>query len=146
MEGFAALVVVVLLNIVVTNILYKIFIKGTKNGCLYLMLCIVTVVLIPSFFLALYKCKRTMTKETEPLKGIEYAPTEPLVDKYMELIEKYGIDNTPQSWNKVRGIWFVVNESPDIPTEKKRILRNFLMTKGLRLVGNDKNIIDNYKK
>ena len=33
-----------------------------------------------------------MTKETEPLKGIEYAPTEPLVDKYMELIEKYGIE------------------------------------------------------
>ena len=63
----------------------------------------------------------------------------------MKYINSYGIINYPESWNKVRGVWFSINESSQVPTDKKRELRDFLTTKGLRLVGNDKNVIDNYK-
>ena len=66
-------------------------------------------------------------------------------DNLMKYINSYGIINEPESWNMVRGVWFAVNESPQVPTAKKRELRDFLTTKGLRLVGNDKNVIDNYK-
>ena len=55
------------------------------------------------------------------------------------------LDNKPESWNMLRGVWFSINESSNIPTEKKRKIRTILTTKGLRLVGNDKDVIDNYK-
>ena len=64
----------------------------------------------------------------------------------MKYINSYGIINEPESWNMVRGVWFSINESSQVPTDKKRELRDFLTTKGLRLVGNDKDVIDNYGK
>ena len=65
-------------------------------------------------------------------------------DALTKYINSYGIINEPESWNMVRGVWFAINESSKVPTTKKRELRDFLTTKGLRLVGNDKNVIDNY--
>ena len=67
-------------------------------------------------------------------------------DALTKYINSYGIINEPESWNMVRGVWFAINESSKVPTTKKRELRDFLTTKGLRLVGNDKNVIDNYGK
>lgn len=66
-------------------------------------------------------------------------------DTLMKYINSYGIFNEPESWNQLRGVWFAINESSNITSSKKRELRDFLTTKGLRLVGNDKNVIDNYK-
>ena len=78
-------------------------------------------------------------------ENIKISPSEELADQLMDVINKYGINNQPKIWNELRGIWFVVNECPEISTAKKSELRNFLMTKGLRLDGRDKDIIDNYK-
>lgn len=89
---------------------------------------------------------KEVKKFVEPIKEkVQTNPCDSNVDAYMDMIEEYGILNEPQSWNQVRAIWFMVNESPDVTTDKKRQLRNFLMAKGLRLTNSDKNVIDNYK-
>lgn len=72
-------------------------------------------------------------------------PSDFTVDNLIAYTEREGCWNEPQYWNQLRGVWFAVNESPNVSTAKKTELRNFLMTKGLRLVGNDKNVIDNFK-
>lgn len=150
-EVFAAtspiicLAIIILLNIVVKNAIYKSLLKGNSNIGGFALICFLTVALIPAFFLGIKKYSAEIKAEGAELEKIEVDPTEAQVDKYIELVQKYGISNNPQSWNKVRGFWFITNESPYVTTEKKIKFRNFLMSKGLRLVGNDKNVIDNYK-
>ena len=140
-----SLSVIILLNIVVKNAIYKSLLKGNSVLGGFALICFLTVFLIPGFFLGIKKYSAEIKAEGAELEKVEVDPTEAQVDKYIELVQKYGISNNPQSWNKVRGFWFIANESPYVTTEKKTKLRNFLMSKGLRLVGNDKNVIDNYK-
>ncbi len=67
------------------------------------------------------------------------------LDKLQKNIEAWGVLNEPKYWNELRGAWYILNESPNIPTQKKTEFRNFLTVEGLRLSGTDKNIIDNFK-
>ncbi len=90
------------------------------------------------------------TRETENAREniynkISANPTESAIQELIEFIQVNAIINTPQSWNKVRGVWFIVNESPNISTETKYRFRDFLMTKGLRITGKDKEVIKNHK-
>ena len=75
--------------------------------------------------------------------NLEASQTNENVDEFMKFISKYGIVNQPPVWNRVRGIWFMVNESQNVTTEKKTELRNLLVSKGLRLTPNERKIIDN---
>ena len=71
-------------------------------------------------------------------------PSDILVNEFIDKVQKCGFPNHPTAWNHIRGVWFVVNESSNVSTPKKTEFRNFLMSVGLRLVGNDKNVTDNY--
>ena len=89
-------------------------------------------------------------KKHKKLRATTYSeatkkPTVQSIDNLIDYIECYGCQNEPQYWKQLRGVWFAVNESSQVPSAKKRELRDFLTTNGLRLVGNDKNVIDNYK-
>ena len=112
----------------------------------FLSACAVPCGVIAAFVIAYCKVVKQVNNEFDSVwKEIRISPTETLVNQFMEKINKYALPNDPQTWNQVRGVWFMVNECPNITTAKKTEFRNFLMTIGLNLSGNDKNVIDNYK-
>lgn len=148
-----ALGIVVVVNVLAVKFFKRKFIKRPRSfplGWLFLSLlsgCVIPSGVIPAFIIAYRKVVKKAGNEFNSVwEEIKVSPTETLVNQLMENIKKYDLPNNPQAWNQVRGVWFIVNDSPNISTAKKTELRNFLMTKGLRLVGNDKNIIDNYGK
>lgn len=67
------------------------------------------------------------------------------VDRFLTYVKQWGFCNEPQQWNQLRGTWFIVNESSNVSTAKKKELRDYLITNGLRLNNSEKQIIDNYK-
>lgn len=72
-------------------------------------------------------------------------PNNENVDILVEELEKYGCTNTPNAWNQLRALWFTINESPNVTTDKKKQLKQFLMLQGLTMHHHDAQIIDNYK-
>ena len=142
-----------LLIVLLVILQYLIFIKIKKYnfvmGCVGISLLLllisgfsVFVSSIVAFFLYAVKFEKTKRKTFDTIIKNTDSNSPDILMKY---INSYGIINYPESWNKVRGVCFSINESSQVPTDKKRELRDFLTTKGLRLVGNDKNVIDNYK-
>lgn len=141
------IVIAILITVPMSKFIYK-AIKGSSGynagGCLVFSIAFLPC--LPAYIIAVKRYNKEVKKFVEPIKEkIQTNPCDSNVDAYMDMIEEYGILNEPQSWNQVRAIWFMVNESPDVTTDKKRQLRNFLMAKGLRLTNSDKNVIDNYK-
>lgn len=76
-------------------------------------------------------------------KNLEASQTNENVDEFIKIVSRGSITNQPPVWNRVRGIWFMVNESPNVTTDRKTELRNLLVSKGLRLTPNERKIIDN---
>ena len=149
--AFISLISVVPLNILAVKFFRKQFMKFPRSFPLGWLLfsilsaCVIPFGLIPGFIIAYRKhCKEGTNEMKAVWKKIMVAPNETLVNQFMEMVKKYGLPNHPKAWNQVRGVWFVVNDCPNISTAKKTEFRNFLMSVGLRLVGNDKNVTDNY--
>lgn len=150
-SGLVTIVVIVaaviLLTLPISNFIYK-AIKGSSgynaSGCLVLSIMIWP--FLPAYIIAFKRYSKEIKTKVEPVKqNIQRNPTDSNVNDYMDIIEEYGIYNDPKTWNQVRAVWFVVNESSAVTTQKKKELRNFLMSKGLRLTNSDKNVIDNYR-
>ena len=68
------------------------------------------------------------------------------VDELITYLNKYRCEDRPNAWHQLRGVWFAINESPNVSTEKKRQLKTLLLTKGLYLHKEEGQIIDNYLK
>jgi|GEM_PF-2453344 len=71
-------------------------------------------------------------------------PTEENVLELMKCLEKAGINNHPDTWQRMRGLWNVVNKSNQITTPTKEKFIAQLIAKGLYI--NNTNVIDNYGK
>lgn len=137
-----------ILWVIALFIQYRIFLAIKKNTAIYtyvgvsVLLAFVFGSSVVAYFLYRFKFAK-IRKQT--FDNIIKNTDSNAPDTLMKYINSYGIINEPESWNMVRGVWFSINESSKVPTGKKRELRDFLTTKGLRLVGNDKDIIDNYR-
>lgn len=137
---FAA-IYVILSYLIASKIMYVKLYKNPRCTSQIFFISLITIFLLPAYIYAYRKYSKQRDGEIDSLAALETAPNEMLINKYMELMTKYC---EPQNTDKARAIWIIVNESSAITTEKKREFRNFLMTRGLNLVGNDKNVIDNY--
>lgn len=73
-------------------------------------------------------------------------PSDSSVDVFLNYVKQWGFYNHPEQWNQIRGVWFIINESSNVSTYKKKELRDYLMTNGLRMNNSEKQIIDNYSK
>lgn len=142
----AAIVVAVLV------LLFK-FLKRTyisliiqkKTIGVYVLL-LLTVWILFIGFIALAAAANEIKKERGKVYAkITAAPSDQAADELIELIQKYGCDNEPNEWNKLRSVWIAINESPDVSTEKKKQLKQFLMLQGLTMHYQDAKIIDNCK-
>lgn len=71
-------------------------------------------------------------------------PTEENLLNLMQCLETSSVNNHPDTWQRLRGLWNVVNKSNRITTPTKEKFIAMLMAKGLYL--NNTNVIDNYGK
>ena len=76
---------------------------------------------------------------------IAASPSDQAADELIAYIQQYGCENHPNAWNRLRSIWITFNESPNVSTEKKKQLKQFLMLQGLTMHYQDAQIIDNCK-
>lgn len=76
---------------------------------------------------------------------IATSPSDQTADELIAYIQQYGCENHPNAWNRLRSIWITFNESPNVSTEKKKQLKQFLMLQGLTMHYQDSKIIDNCK-
>ena len=76
---------------------------------------------------------------------IAASPSDQAADELIAYIQQYGCENHPNAWNRLRSIWITFNESPNVSTEKKKQLKQFLMLQGLTMHYQDSKIIDNCK-
>lgn len=76
--------------------------------------------------------------------AVANTPSDFTVDNLIAYIKREGCWNEPQYWNQLRAVWLAVNESPNVSTEKKKQLKQFLMLKGLTMHHQDAQIIDNH--
>ena len=97
--------------------------------------------------LAKYASKKTQ-EQYAIMSGLAKAPTDEKVDAFMELVDSEGgqIGNNPDNWNSFRNLWFAVNESPNVTTQKKNLFCMWLCNKGLILSERQARIKDNYGK
>ena len=110
------------------------------------VLLLLTILILFIGFIALAAATNEIKKEKDKVYAkITAAPSNQTADELIELIQKYGCDNEPNAWNKLRSVWITINESPNVSTEKKKQLKQFLMLQGLTMHYQDSKIIDNCK-
>ena len=101
------------------------------------------------FFLGFFALAGALTqlrRERDQLFArIAMSPSDQTADELIAHIQKYGCENNPNAWNKLRSVWITINESPNVSTEKKKQLKQFLMLQGLTMHYQDSKIIDNCK-
>lgn len=97
-------------------------------------------------FFALLGAVTQLRKERDRLFArIAMSPSNQTADELIAYIQQYGCENNPNAWNRLRSIWITFNESPNVSTEKKKQLKQFLMLQGLTMHYQDSKIIDNCK-
>ena len=97
-------------------------------------------------FFALVGALTQLRKERDRLFArIAMSPSDQTADELIAYVQQYGCENNPNAWNKLRSIWITFNESPNVSTEKKKQLKQFLMLQGLTMHYQDAQIIDNCK-
>lgn len=97
-------------------------------------------------FFALVGALTQLRKERDRLFArIAMSPSDQTADELIAYVQQYGCENNPNAWNRLRSIWITFNESPNVSTEKKKQLKQFLMLQGLTMHYQDAQIIDNCK-
>ncbi len=60
-------------------------------------------------------------------------PSDRRVDELIEFLNRYKCPNDPNSWHRLRGVWYACNQSDNISVAKKEELKTFLLMQGLYL-------------
>lgn len=96
------------------------------------------------FFFLLVPMWKSGIETGDSVGAVINNPTEENLLILMERLEKSDIDNHPDTWQTVRGLWNVVNRSNQITTPTKEKFIAQLIAKGLYI--SNTNVIDNYGK
>ena len=110
-----------------------------------IIMCATAVVYGLGIFAAFGAVVQIRKEKDKAYKKITVLPSDSAADELIATIKKYGCENKPNEWNKLRGVWITINESPNVSTEKKKQLKQFLMLQGLTMHYQDSKIIDNCK-
>lgn len=146
------LVIIILLYYLAIKLQTNLFVRWQRNGhsgrmVIYLVVTLFTFWFGLSGFIALVCASTKMNKEREKVyNALSQNPNDANVDALIEELQGVGCENHPNAWNRLRALWMITNESPNVTTEKKKQLKQFLMLKGLSIYHQDAQIIDNYKE
>lgn len=81
---------------------------------------------------------------TEKIKEtVKTNPTQENVENYIKHISRVTPINHPDEWNKLKDIWLIIRNSPNVEYNTKVELRDLLIKKGLRLTDKQKEIKQN---
>lgn len=148
----AGIPIVAILGVVCYVFFYKalkqLYIRliSKKNTAAILALFILTGLIYFVGAFALAGAQAQIAKDKDKLfSKITASPSDQTADELIAHIQKYGCTNEPNAWNKLRSVWITINESPNVSTEKKKQLKQFLMLQGLTMHYQDSKIIDNCK-
>ncbi len=148
MLGFS-LILIIVIYLLAIYLQYKLFntkyFKNIENNNSLLLLLLMFVTFGATIFAWNKAYKKREQKRVEMFNQATLTPSNENVNNLIDYINEYGLENKPQEWNKLRGVWFAINESPNVSTQIKKQLRDFLTTKGLRITGKDKEVINNHK-
>lgn len=150
MEGIESIIFCVVYYFAV-RLQMKLFLHWAKKGkstivTIYLIVTLFTFFLgLTTLFALIWASSKLEKNRTKICEALTQNLNDTNVDMLIEDIEIYGCANKPNAWNKLRAIWMTVNESPNVTTDKKKQLKQFLMLKGLTMHYQDAKIIDNYK-
>lgn len=125
---------------------YRIMVAVKKQKLAFVVFAIsiiMTFVPFPAYGLYTLKFKKVLKTNCEMVSKL---PSDSSVDVFLNYVKQWGFYNHPEQWNQIRGVWFIINESSNVSTYKKKELRDYLMTNGLRMNNSEKQIIDNYSK
>lgn len=93
---------------------------------------------------AVYGVSGFPKKRQKVFSEISTNPNNNSADGLIDYINTYGLINEPEAWNQLRAVWFAINESPNVSTEKKKEIIQFLRLKGLTMHYKEAEVIDNY--
>lgn len=144
MDGFITIVLMVVFTVVDYKIMVSV--KTWKKAQIVGWVTLIFFLFIPPIIagsLYMWKFKKILKTNCEMVsKSTDNAS----VDRFLKYLKQWGFCNEPQQWNQLRGAWFIVNESSNVSTAKKKELRDYLIINGLRLNNSEKQIIDNCAK
>ena len=136
-------ILMILLNVFIGRYLYKTIIENPKK----IYWCFILFFVAPLGVIgALISSSAKESKNRQALyETLRREPDNAKVDEFIQYIEKFNSANTPEAWQNLRTVWLRVNESPNVTTDKKRELIEFLKVKGLYIHNEEARVIDNYR-
>ena len=124
---------------------YRVMVAVKKQKLAFVVFAIsIVLFFVPFVAYGLYSLKFKKVLKTN-CEMVSKLPSDSSVDVFINYVKQWGFYNHPEQWNQIRGVWFIINESSNVSTYKKKELRDYLMTNGLRLNNSEKQIIDNFK-
>ena len=124
---------------------YRIMVAVKKQKLAFVVFAVsIVMFFVPFVSYGLYSLKFKKVLKTN-CEMVSKLPSDSSVDVFLNYLKQWGFYNHPEQWNQIRGVWFIINESSNVSTYKKKELRDYLMTNGLRMNNSEKQIIDNYK-
>lgn len=124
---------------------YRVMVAVKKQKLAFVVFAIsLLLAFVPFAAYGLYSLKFKKVLKTN-CEMVSKLPSDSSVDVFINYVKQWGFYNHPEQWNQIRGVWFIINESSNVSTYKKKELRDYLMTNGLRLNNSEKQIIDNFK-
>ena len=124
---------------------YRVMVAVKKQKLAFVVFAIsLLLAFVPFAAYGLYSLKFKKVLKTN-CEMVSKLPSDSSVDVFINYVKQWGFYNHPEQWNQIRGVWFIINESSNVYTYKKKELRDYLMTNGLRLNNSEKQIIDNFK-
>ena len=123
---------------------FMVFLKKQKYAMIVAyVLVFIWIISWPAYGFYTMKFKKVLKAKCELASK---SPDDSSVDAFLDYVKQWGFYNHPEQWNQVRGVWFIINESSNVSTAKKKELRDYLIINGLKLHNSEKQIIDNYSK
>lgn len=125
---------------------YRVMVAVKKQKLAFVVFAIsLLLAFVPFAAYGLYSLKFKKVLKTN-CEMVSKLPSDSSVDVFINYVKQWGFYNHPEQYNQIRGVWFIINESSNVSTYKKKELRDYLMTNGLRMNNSEKQIIDNYSK
>ena len=114
-----------------------------------LVICFPPLIVFYIILLLLKPIFKYAAEENKLFTNLVNNPTKENASEYIELIRNkprltFLPDNNPSAWAVLREKWQIINHSDKIPTEMKKEIFEYLVSRGLYV--NNSKIVNNYKE